>query len=191
MMKFSLAFFHLHTFRLSLQKNLIDFVIDVNIFLFFSSAASKRCSPGLPPCSSSLSVTTLAQMVHFDFFRFWRQNLNQKRFRHQNCIASSRFSCFSYTKITGIFSCIITLASVVQLVGLIFLLMQVFKHGNFENLSIKMLQCYVWVYICRLCATTREQGYLPIDASGDWCYQLADSCSLVLCLVEENLKVTG
>lgn len=88
-----------------------------------------------------------------------------------------------YACTDGIFSCIITLASVVQLVGLIFLLMQVFKHGNFENLSIKMLQCYVWVYICRLCATTREQGYLPIDASGDWCYQLADSCSLVLCLV--------
>jgi hypothetical protein len=88
-----------------------------------------------------------------------------------------------YVCTDGIFSCIITLASVVQLVGFVFLLMQVLKHGNFENLSVKMVQCYVCVYVCRLTATIQEQGYLPIDASGDWCYQTADACSLFLCLI--------
>lgn len=78
----------------------------------------------------------------------------------------------------GIFSCIVTLASVVQLLGLVLTLMKVIRQRSFGMISIKSLQMYVPVYVLRLSCTLFNEGYLPIDRSGDWAYQIADIVAL-------------
>jgi len=83
----------------------------------------------------------------------------------------------------GIFSCIVTLASVVQLLGLVLCLMKVTQQGSFGCVSIKSLQLYVPVYVLRLSCTLFNEGYLPIDSSGDWAYQIADIASLIVVLI--------
>ena len=86
-------------------------------------------------------------------------------------------------KKTGQFSAILTLAAAVQLLGFVFMLQEVNRNGNFSGLSVRMLMCYVPVYCFRLTSTLIEEGYLPVDRSGDWCYQLADVAALSLVFV--------
>lgn len=79
----------------------------------------------------------------------------------------------------GIFSSIVTLASVVQFLGLVLTLVKVSKNG-FGVLSITTLKMYVPVYVLRLSCTLFHEGYLPVDVSGDWAYQTADIASLAV-----------
>ena len=58
----------------------------------------------------------------------------------------------------GVFSSIVTLASVIQLLGLVFTLMKIKTAGGFGMLSIKSLQLYVVVYIMRLACTLFNEG---------------------------------
>jgi hypothetical protein len=37
-------------------------------------------------------------------------------------------------------------------------------------------------YALRLCTTTWLKGYIPVDSTGDWLYQLSDLAALALCL---------
>lgn len=83
----------------------------------------------------------------------------------------------------GIFSCIVTLASVVQLLGLVLTLLKVIKQRSFGMISKKSLQLYIPVYLFRLSCTLFNEGYLPIDRSGDWAYQVADIASLGVVLL--------
>lgn len=82
----------------------------------------------------------------------------------------------------GIFSSIVTLASVLQLLGLTLTMLKIQKTKSFGILSMTSLQLYVPVYILRLSCTLFNEGYLPIDCSGDWAYQTADILSLVVVL---------
>lgn len=87
----------------------------------------------------------------------------------------------------GIFSSIITFASVVQFLGMVLTVAKVEKEKHFGILSITTMQLYVPVYVFRLACTLFNEGYLPIDRSGDWAYQIADCLSLV-CVVYLLLK---
>lgn len=94
----------------------------------------------------------------------------------------------------GVFSSIVTLASVIQLLGLVFTMMKIQTAGGFGMLSMKSLQLYVVVYVMRLACTLFNEGYLPIDCSGDWAYQGADILSLcvvifLLCKARGNPTV--
>lgn len=80
----------------------------------------------------------------------------------------------------GIFSSIVTLASVLQLLGLVLTLVKVQKTKTFGILSMKSLQMYIPVYVLRLSCTLFNEGYLPVDVSGDWAYQTADCCCLAV-----------
>jgi len=82
----------------------------------------------------------------------------------------------------GVFSSIVTLASVIQFLGLILTMMKINQLGGFGILSMKSLQLYVVVYVMRLVCTLFNEGYLPIDQSGDWAYQTADIFSLLVIL---------
>lgn len=94
------------------------------------------------------------------------------------------FVCVGYHMFSdGIFSCIVTLASVIQLLGLVLTLLKVIKQRSFGMISTKSLQLYIPVYILRLSCTLFNEGYLPIDRSGDWAYQVADIASLGVVLV--------
>lgn len=79
----------------------------------------------------------------------------------------------------GIFSSIVTLASVIQFLGLVLTLVKVSKNG-FGVVSITSLRMYIPVYILRLMCTLFNEGYLPVDTSGDWAYQTADVASLAV-----------
>jgi len=80
----------------------------------------------------------------------------------------------------GIFSSIVTLASVIQLLGLVLTLVKISKNGGFGCVSVKSLEMYVPVYVLRLMCTLFNEGYLPVDVSGDWAYQGSDIACLAV-----------
>merc|ERR1719401_2802875 len=50
-----------------------------------------------------------------------------------------------------------------------------------KGVSLKMMECYIAVFFCRLCAIIPFEGYLPFDKSGDWLYQVCEAVCLCLC----------
>lgn len=80
--------------------------------------------------------------------------------------------CFSDWK----FSAIITLGAAVQCLGFCLLRLKVRKQGGVQGISSRSLQLFVVVYALRLYSTLQYKGYLPVDRTGDWVYQV---CELV------------
>merc|ERR1719476_269138 len=58
--------------------------------------------------------------------------------------------------------------------------MQTITAGHAGGISARALSLDVLALICRLSSTLWLNGYLPVDASGDWVYQAIDLCSLAL-----------
>lgn len=79
----------------------------------------------------------------------------------------------------GVFSGIVSLGSIIQCLGLGLLILKVRSTGSSDGISRESMQIYVLVYLLRLASTVFHEGYLPVDKSGDWAYQLADAISLV------------
>jgi hypothetical protein len=80
----------------------------------------------------------------------------------------------------GEFSAILTMAEMLQSFALITLAMQVLSSGNATGISARSLGLEAAALCCRLSSTTWLNGYLPVDASGDWLYQAVDMCSVVV-----------
>lgn len=80
------------------------------------------------------------------------------------------------------FSALATAASLVQCLGFLLLSVRVHAAKSVGGISSKMLVSYVGYLTCRLCSTTMKNGYLPVDATGDFIYQSLDFCSLCLVL---------
>merc|ERR1712066_311681 len=49
-----------------------------------------------------------------------------------------------------------------------------------RGVSLKMMECYIVVFFCRLTAIVPFEGYLPFDKSGDWLYQVCEAFCLCL-----------
>jgi hypothetical protein len=78
------------------------------------------------------------------------------------------------------FSAIVTAGATVQVVGFLILSIRIRTMKSVAGLSSKTLQMFV-LYLCaRLPATCLFRGYIPIDRSGHWFYQLMDFCTLLL-----------
>merc|ERR1719343_952317 len=60
--------------------------------------------------------------------------------------------------------------------------MQVTFARNACGISARALVLDAMALVCRLSSTMVRDGYLPVDASGDWMYQVVDICSLALVL---------
>merc|ERR1712087_765253 len=58
--------------------------------------------------------------------------------------------------------------------------MAVERSKSVKGVSLKMMECYILVFICRLCAIIPFEGYLPFDKSGDWLYQVCEAFCLCL-----------
>lgn len=82
------------------------------------------------------------------------------------------------------FSAIITCGAAVQCLGFCLLRLKVRKQRGVVGISSKTLQLFVCAYTCRLFSTLQYNGYLPVDRSGDWVYQL---CEVVALLVAVSL----
>lgn len=102
--------------------------------------------------------------------------------------------CFAYAMFTVVmifgaelftdqkFSALITLSSAFQCLGFSILMVQVVRERSISSVSLRTLYMYIPVFICRLSATCLYNGYLPMDRSGDYLYQLIEGISLMLVL---------
>jgi len=78
------------------------------------------------------------------------------------------------------FSALITLGAAVQAFGFCLLRIQVRSNRGVQGVSSRSLQMFAAVYIFRLYSTLQYNGYLPVDRSGDWVYQLVDCVALAV-----------
>merc|ERR1719335_45935 len=78
------------------------------------------------------------------------------------------------------FSAMITCAALIQCASFLLLSMRVRAHKSVAGISSKTMQMFVLYMSVRLCSTTLKCGYIPVDRSGHYFYQLMDFCTLVL-----------
>jgi hypothetical protein len=78
----------------------------------------------------------------------------------------------------GEFSAILTLSVMLQTLALALLAVQVLLTGSMSGISAKTLLLDILALSCRLSSTLWLNGYLPVDASGDYLYQAFDIFSL-------------
>lgn len=81
------------------------------------------------------------------------------------------------------FSVVCTIGSGLQCLAFALLSMKMRAAKSATGISAKSLQLYVVVYICRLTSTLNMEGYIPMDSTGDWVYQVADIVTLLLVLL--------
>lgn len=79
-----------------------------------------------------------------------------------------------------LFSSTITLSAACQCLGFVLLRLKVRKQRGAQGISVKTLQLYAVSLCCRLYSTLQYNGYLPVDRSGDWLYQLVDVVALAV-----------
>jgi len=82
----------------------------------------------------------------------------------------------------GDFSVVLTMSSAVQCLGFFLLSLKVKYQKTVAGLSSRTLEMYVVFFLFRLGSTLFKNGYLPIDRSGDYVYQMGDIGSLVIVL---------
>jgi len=78
----------------------------------------------------------------------------------------------------GEFSAILTLSVMLQTLAVALLAVQVLLTGSMSGISAMALMLDVLALCCRLSSTLWLQGYLPVDASGDYMYQAFDILSV-------------
>jgi len=80
------------------------------------------------------------------------------------------------------FSSVLTLGAAFQCLGFYTLLIKVERAKSVAGISSKTVHLYAAVLFLRLGSTCLYSGYLPVDSSGDFLYQLLDIVSLFLVL---------
>merc|ERR1719240_2089956 len=70
----------------------------------------------------------------------------------------------------------------VQCLGMVLLGLQMISTGSASGISAKALSLDALAICCRLSNTVWLNGYLPVDASGDYIFQAIDVCSLGIVL---------
>jgi len=82
----------------------------------------------------------------------------------------------------GEFSSIATMSVMFQCLSFVLLALKCLSQGSVAGISARSLGLEVMAIGCRLSSTTLLDGYLPVDASGDFVFQALDVCSLLLVL---------
>jgi len=78
----------------------------------------------------------------------------------------------------GEFSSILTMSAMVQCLAVVLLALQMASTGSASGISARALSLDALAICCRLSNTLWLNGYLPVDASGDYVFQAIDMCSL-------------
>lgn len=81
---------------------------------------------------------------------------------------------------SGDFSFLLTLSSLVSMFSFLMVAIAIESGKTVKGVSLKMMECYIAVFFCRLCAIIPFEGYLPFDKSGDWLYQVCEAFGLCL-----------
>eukprot|EP01068_Selenidium_serpulae_P016769 Selendium_serpulae@DN6320_c0_g1_i2.p1 len=95
------------------------------------------------------------------------------------CVVIVGYKFFS----DGSFSAILTLSSAFQFFAFAMLLFKAKTQHSVAGVSRRSLILFLVSLIFRLFSTLFFNGYLPVDRSGDWVYQLADCFSVGLILL--------
>jgi len=82
----------------------------------------------------------------------------------------------------GEFSAIMTMSVMFQCLAMLLLCLQSSSSGSSAGISARALAMEALALCCRLSSTALYNGYLPVDASGDWIFQATDVCTLFLTL---------
>lgn len=80
------------------------------------------------------------------------------------------------------FSAVLTFGAAAQCLGFLALSLKVRAQHTVKGISAKTMELYTLTFLFRLSSTCVKNGYLPVDRSGDWAYQLADFVSLLIVL---------
>jgi len=89
---------------------------------------------------------------------------------------------------SGDFSFLLTLCSLVNVFSFFLVFVTIMSTRSVQGVSLKMMECYILIFLCRLWAIVPFQGYLPLDRSGDWFYQSCEAfglflaCAIVHCI---------
>jgi len=83
---------------------------------------------------------------------------------------------------SGDFSFLLTLSSLVSMFSFLMVLVKIESARSVKGVSLKMMECYIGVFIGRLCAIVPFEGYLPFDKSGDWLYQACEFAGMCLAI---------
>lgn len=75
---------------------------------------------------------------------------------------------------------ILTLSVMIQCLSFVLLALKISSTSSASGVSARTLGIDALSLCCRLSSTLWLEGYLPVDASGDWVYQVADLCSLAV-----------
>lgn len=78
------------------------------------------------------------------------------------------------------FSTVLTASASMQCLAFLLLFVEVQNKKSIRGLSVRTMEIYLAVISLRLFCTLFKNGYLPVDRSGDFIYQLGDIASLVL-----------
>merc|ERR1719171_540586 len=81
---------------------------------------------------------------------------------------------------SGDFSFLLTLSSLVSVFSFLMVLVKIESGRSVKGVSLSMMECYIAVFLGRLCAIVPFEGYLPFDKSGDWLYQACEFVGLCL-----------
>lgn len=81
---------------------------------------------------------------------------------------------------SGDFSFLLTLSSLVSMFSFLMVAVTIGSRHTVKGVSLKMMECYIVVFACRLTAIVPFDGYLPFDKSGDWLYQVCEAVGLCL-----------
>lgn len=79
-------------------------------------------------------------------------------------------------------STLLTLSSGVQCFAYACLLVKVHKQSSVGGISCRALSMQAMSYVLRLSSTTWLKGYIPVDGTGDWLYQLLDVACVLMAL---------
>jgi len=79
-------------------------------------------------------------------------------------------------------STLLTVGNLIQVIALSSLLIGVLGRRSVVGLSARSLMMQSLSYALRLCSTSWLKGYIPVDSTGDWLYQLSDFAAMCICL---------
>mmetsp|Transcript_4238 Transcript_4238/g.7006 ORF Transcript_4238/g.7006 Transcript_4238/m.7006 type:complete len:281 (+) Transcript_4238:137-979(+) len=80
----------------------------------------------------------------------------------------------------GEFSSVLTLSVMLQCLAAVLLCLQIMSSGSASGVSARALTLDVVALCCRLSSTLWLNGYLPVDASGDFLFQAIDVASVCI-----------
>jgi hypothetical protein len=81
---------------------------------------------------------------------------------------------------SGDFSFLLTLSSLVSTFSFLMVAVKIETGRTVKGVSLRMMECYILIFMGRLIAIIPFEGYLPFDKSGDWFYQLCEAIGFCL-----------